>query len=580
MHRGRLAGSRRARVERGDLAFVLRLEASLPGGDLARITDAVIDSAAQAMPVEYHASAPQLAAVLRNRRDALRNTANQFYRLLASRAEVHGTDAADRAVIARVNDDIVDVRLESDGKQFFSRRFDARETSEILVYLHGGDDSAVVTGRVHRSITVRIIGGNGTNTFIDSSTVAGDKRTARLYDAGTVVGVSYGPDTMFDRRPWERRYGALVPPAADDGTSYEPVVGLTFHRNMGATPRIGVARYTYGFDRRPYTSMVKIEGEYATNFQGARIGVEVDERMESSPVHFTALARMSDLEVVHFSGFGNATIDSSGSNPFFAVHQRQWLFHPAIALAFGSTTDISLGPVIQHSVSDSARSRYLSTARPYGFGAFNQAGMQLGARFEWRDVRVGEEHTHHRVLAEIHGLYVPAMMDVRSAFEVASATIGTSITLPLPAHPFLVVRLGGKKVYGDFPFYEAATIGGEGTTRYMDTQRYAGDASLYGTSELRIPLARFNALMPLRAGIMGLAEAAESISTVARPAGGAHAQAEVFGLDAPTRRRSSPSFEPRKRSHRSTDRARTQLLDAPRFAPRESGIVFQRKESS
>jgi hypothetical protein len=471
----------------------------------ARITDGVIDAAAQAMPIEYQASVARLEAVLKKRRDALGSTANQFYQLLAARAEVHGTDSSDRAVITRISDDIVDLRLESEGKPFFSRRFDARETTEILVYLHGGDDSALVTGRVQRSIPVRIIGGNGANTFIDSSTVA-DGHRARLYDAGMTAGVSYGPDTMFDRRPWERRQGALVPPGTDDGASVEPIASVSSRRNMGITPRVGVARYTYGFGRRPYASMVRTEAEYASKFRGARLAIEVDQRMESSPVHFIALARMSDLEVVRFGGFGNATTDS-GANPFFAVHQRQWLLHPAIALAFGSTTNISLGPVIQHSVTDSARSGYVSVARPYGFGSFNQVGMQLGARYEWRDVRDGEEHTHHRVVAEIHGLYVPAAMDARSAFEVVSAMIGTSIALPLPTRPFLIVRGGGKQIYGEFPFHEAATIGGDGTLRYMDTQRYAGDASLYGTSELRIPLVRFNALMPLRAGIMGIAEA-------------------------------------------------------------------------
>jgi hypothetical protein len=490
----------------------------------SRITDAVIDSAAQAMPIEYLASAPRLAAILKKRRDALGNAANQFYRLLAARAEVHGTDASDRAVINRVADDIVDVRLESEGKPFFSRRFHARETAEILVYLHGGDDTALVTGHVRRSIPIRVIGGNGANTLIDSSTVAGAKHVARLYDAGAVVGVSYGPDTMFDRRPWERSYGVLTPPNADDGTRYEPLVGLSFYRGMGVTPRIGLARSEYGFDQRPYASMVMIEGEYATKFQGARVAIAVDERLESSPVHFMVLARMSDLQVVHFSGLGNVTIDTGESNPLFAVHQRQWLFHPAIALAFGSTTDIALGPVLQHSVSDSARSPYLSSARPYGVGSFDQVGMQVDARYEWRDVRVGEEHTHHRVLAEIRGLYVPAALDVRSAFEAASASIGASITLPIPAQPFLVVRAGGKKVYGDFPFYEAATIGGDGSMRYMDTQYYAGDASLYGTSELRIPLVRFNALMPLRAGIMGLAEAGRVHLDGASP-GGWHSRA-------------------------------------------------------
>jgi hypothetical protein len=117
------------------------------------------------------------------------------------------------------------------------------------------------------------------------------------------------------------------------------------------------------------------------------------------------------------------------------------------------------------------------------------------------------EHTHHRLLIEANAQYFPSLMDVRSAFEEAGVTAGLSTTLPVASHPLLVVRAGGKKLSGDFPFFEAATIGGEGTTRYMDTERYAGDASLFATSELRIPLVRFTFLLPARAGVLGLAEA-------------------------------------------------------------------------
>jgi hypothetical protein len=472
-----------------------------------RVTDAVIDSAAGAMPIEYSGSASKLKAVLTRRRDALPKAATEYYRMLAARVEVHGTDSSDHATITRVGEGVVDVRLESEGTTFFARRFNARETSEILVDLHGGDDTAFVSGNVQRSIALRIIGGNGTNTLIDSSTVAGQRNVARVYDSGTVAGVSYGLDTVFDRRPWEKTNGVLAPPGADAGARYAPVVGISDRRGVGITPRIGVAKYAYGFRRRPYESMVKLEGEYATQFRGGRVSVAADRRLESSPIYFSATARVSDFQVVNFNGFGNATTDSGSSNPYFAVHQRQWLFHPAVALAIGSTTDISFGPVIQHSVSDDARSPYLAATHPYGTGTFNQAGIQFGARYEWRAAVDSEEHTHHRVLIELNQLYFPAAMDVRSAFEETAISIGTSITVPLPTHPLFIVRTGGKKLYGNFPFYEGAAIGGEGTTRYMDPERYVGDASLYATSELRIPLAQFKLVVPLRTGIIGVAEA-------------------------------------------------------------------------
>jgi len=472
-----------------------------------RVTEAVIDSAVRAMPVEYSASAPRLKAVLTGRRDALPKAATEYYRMLAARVTVHGTDSSDRATITRVSDGVVDVRLESEGKTFFNRRFVAGETSEILIDLHGGDDTALVTGTVQRSIALRIIGGNGTNTLIDSSTVGGERNAAHIYDAGTVSGVSYGPDTMFDRRAWEKTNGVLALPGADAGDRYAPIVGISDRRGVGITPRIGVAKYTYGFRRRPYESMIRLEGEYATQFRGGRVAVVADRRLESSPIYFTAMARVSDFQVVNYNGFGNASSDSGSSNPYFAVHQRQWLFHPAVALAIGSTTNISLGPVVQHAVTDDARSPYLAATRPYGVGSFTQAALQLGARYEWRAAPDSDEHTHHRVLIEFDQLYFPAVMDVRSAFQETAVSIGTSVTIPLPTQPLFIIRTGGRKLYGDFPFYEGASIGGEGTTRYMDPQRYLGDASLYATTELRVPLAQFKFVVPLRMGVIGVAEA-------------------------------------------------------------------------
>ena len=37
----------------------------------------------------------------------------------------------------------------------------------------------------------------------------------------------------------------------------------------------------------------------------------------------------------------------------------------------------------------------------------------------------------------------------------------------------------------------------------MDAQRYAGDASLYGTSELRIPLGTAKLILPIDIGLLG-----------------------------------------------------------------------------
>src|ERR1019366_7848949 len=98
---------------------------------------------------------------------------------------------------------------------YFTRRFDARETSAIRLYLHGGNDQARIVGDVDASIPVRIIGGNYTNAIVDSSTVGGERNAAHLSDVDVMSGVSYGLDTLFDRRPMVRQFGGEVPPARD-----------------------------------------------------------------------------------------------------------------------------------------------------------------------------------------------------------------------------------------------------------------------------------------------------------------------------------------------------------------------------
>jgi hypothetical protein len=468
-----------------------------------RLTDPLIDAAVGVLPAEYGSSAPLLARTLKQRRDGLRDAANRYYLLLAEVAEVHGTDAADVATIRRIDNRIVEVRLESGGgAPYFDRRFDVRQTAGIRVYLHGGDDRTTVTGNVQQSIPIRIIGGNGTNRFVDASTVGGHGNRARFEDVGSKKDVRYGPDTAFNRRPWVDEYGTLAIPTRDRDDRFAPLVGLTSNRDLGIVPSVGVNKYRYGFRHRPYTSMVGLRADYSVRTGGLRVGLTADKRRESSAVHFLATAHMSQLELLNFHGFGNTTPDAASS--FFAAGQRQWLLQAAVARSLGRRSDLSLGPVAQYSISDSSLDRYLSTTRPYGFGSFGQAGVRLNLHVDTRDV---SRDPRRGVLLDFTGTAYPAVWDVTSAFGAIGGGTTLYLTFPVPAHPVLVLHGGAKKVFGTFPFYEAAFIGGYNTLRSLHAQRYAGDGSLYGSVELRFPVAKFAFILPLDAGIFGIVDA-------------------------------------------------------------------------
>ena len=62
-------------------------------------------------------------------------------------------------------------------------------------------------------------------------------------------------------------------------------------------------------------------------------------------------------------------------------------------------------------------------------------------------------------------------------------------------------------MWGEYPFLDAAYLGGANTLRGFRTRRFAGDASVYGNAELRLVMAPFKILVPGSFGVFGLADA-------------------------------------------------------------------------
>lgn len=481
---------------------------------MQRMTDAVIDSAVREMPSEYAKNAREIAATLKARRNGLRDAADRYYKELWRTADVHGTDADDQATITRAGEGIVDVTLQS-GKTspYFSRRFNLADTKTIRIYLHDGNDRATVQGAVNTSIPIRVIGGNGTNTFVDLSTVGGERNPTRFYDAGTVSGVKYAKDTVdvrrnldnafnhdFNRRPWLNIFGTTLPPMQDRGSSVVPYAYIHSDRGLGLYPEIGATRFSYGFRKVPYSSATSGDVSYSPSSNRWRVRTSFDKRFEESPWHAGLKASMSELEIFHFHGFGNDLPDVR--EPFFDLRQAQWQFAPGIAFSPNLVSDIILGPVVRYTTTDSS-TNFISQLHPTGFPTYGQAGLRLRLRL---DNKYLNDTTKMRLLLDAVGAAYPGMWDVPTPYESLDAFAAIYFPLPLPKRPQLAFRVGGKKLWGDFPYFDAAFLGGSDSFRSEERQRWAGDASIYAGSELHWPLAQFPFIVPVDFGAMGFTD--------------------------------------------------------------------------
>jgi hypothetical protein len=239
-------------------------------------------------------------------------------------------------------------------------------------------------------------------------------------------------------------------------------------------------------------------GRFAVNF-GA------DKRFESTQVHALAEAFVSQLEQVEYRGFGNDVPDLTGKP--YEIKQTQFQFRPAVGFSPNPVSDISVGPIARYTTTDSLAGRFISADRPYGFPHFGQVGGQFRLRYD-NKYEYEPDTMKPRTVVEVIGSAYPATWDVKKAYESVSALAEAFVTLPAKNRPVLALRAGGKKLFGDFPYFDAAFVGGSSSLRTEERQRYAGTASLYGTTELRVPVAKFPFILPLDVGLLGFVDVA------------------------------------------------------------------------
>ncbi len=478
-----------------------------------RLTDQVIDSALTLMPLEYQRlTSERVARVLKARREALPAEARRFYEMLAKTVDIHATDARDLALIDRdsaggVRVRLIDARKKEPGavaarEPYFDRRFLPKETSEIRVYLHGGGDSAIVRGRSERGIKLRVIGGKGDNRLVDSSRVALDAHATHFYDNGPGPHeLTYGPDTLFSRRPQLVEHGDTLIPPPDFGKRMAPALRFRYSTDVGILFGAGITVDQYAFRTWPFWYSTSVWAERGTGPNDTRVTGGADIYREHHSSHFRLFGQISGLELIRYYGQGNETVRPDEGRPF-KVENTQYRLDASLAFPLGSG-EFRIGPTLQYTTSGGDSLSFIERTAPYGSGDFGQAGGQFYASLDTRD-NPGMPRRGVRLLAS--GSLFPAVWSVTGTFGEVHGEAATYLGAKLPLEPVLALRVGGKKVWGDYPYFESAFLGGPEDLRGFDMNRFAGDASVWGNAELRLRLGALHLLVPGSIGIHGMAD--------------------------------------------------------------------------
>ncbi|HEX6041565.1 BamA/TamA family outer membrane protein, partial [Longimicrobium sp.] len=473
-----------------------------------RLTDAAITRAVESLPAEYQDGWRMgLISDLRARRDALDEMAARWYQRMARNIDVYLTDADEVAVIDRNDDGSVDITVTGAGdndRRFvtYQRRFLHAETDDVRLYMQGGADSVHVRGPGH-GVSVRVIGGGGDDVMVDETRSTG----IAFYDHRGDNRLLPGRGTKVSTRPWEqptdtssitgrrtyRDWGwsaSNLSPSAD------------WRRGAGPVLFVGPSMTKYAFRTQPFAWQAQARIGWAP-LETDRFTLEGNAELhpENRRHWYTVDGHASQLENVRFFGFGNETTRTGTSEQY-----DSWLRQIRVATAWNlplmGDGRLSVGPVFQYTEPELETGSPLETVRPIGYDSYTQLGLRADAELDGRDV---ESFPRRGWRLELGGSGYPGLVEEEGAFGEAHAWGATYLSLG--AGPVLALRAGGRQVWGEFPFFESAFLGGGSTLRGHTGQRFAGDAMAFGGAELRVPLVRANLGLRGTLGVIGLADA-------------------------------------------------------------------------
>jgi hypothetical protein len=486
------------------------------------LTDDVIAEAVGSMPPEYQrVGGDFLETSLKIRRDELPEVAERFYNQLAREVDVQGTSAAEIAEVRLSADGWVEVVLharcrtrlvaqaqDSDpvacSTTHFRRRFDPAETDEVRIYLREGDDEALVSGEGPQEIVVRVIGGEGNDRFLDTSEVVGSSRTVFYDHEGNSQLLGSG-GARFERGPWD---GRVITDFVfeDKDQTYRDYGHKRTWMVLGGHDReggfIGGVRHRlteYGFRRNPWASQLDLSVLAGTG-GGAGGAVAYRRRIGGSDVVLSTFASYENgLSSYRFYGFGNdrPEVDSE----LASVPTDEAAAGLAVELPLGPGGSVRWGPVVSYLWQEPRPGSPLAREGAAEAGDLGQAGLfgelELvhvdDEAFPRTGFEARGEATAYALLQGNNDLFGAGRGELRGY-------------LPFLFEGALAGRLGAGWAWGSFPVHEAIFLGGRRSLRGFRSERFAGDAALYGNAELRVPLGHLTLLTRGRVGVLGFAD--------------------------------------------------------------------------
>ncbi|MDR6943475.1 hypothetical protein [Mucilaginibacter pocheonensis] len=482
-----------------------------------KLTDDLIARAVKLMPdTIYQLSGKEIASKMIARRNILAQQAMEYYRFISREVEIPASDKMDKFTVDNKADGnllITVNKIKKDGsidKLTYQRTFKPDVTKEVRLYGFAGEDVFFVTGNGRSPIKVRMIGGDGADSFhVDSN--LHNKRNLYVYDRSdqqnklplsSQVKIKTSTDTSVN---------------SYDKTSYkfdrfEPIILANYSNDIGILLIGGFSYEKHGFRKKPYA----FREEFLTNYALGRKSflftyvAEWKKLIGDNDLGINILSR-GPSNLSNFFGIGNSTVFENEGDHKISYYRNRYDYVTADVSLHHTYGNLRLSAGIAGQFYNSKASnntkRFLNDynrANPDEsvFGTKVYAGLTTNAQLDTRNKRIiptqgilwnttisgfsgggsGRHNTYGQILSEFSFYLNP---DRDSVLVIANRTgLGTTV--------------------GDAAYFQLMKLGGAQNFRGFHTNRFTGKSIAYNNLELRLKVLDFSSyLLPGSLGLIG-----------------------------------------------------------------------------
>jgi hypothetical protein len=482
-----------------------------------KLTDNLISTALHRLPdTIYKLTGQKIINTLIARRSMLRKEALKYYRFISARVDVAASNKQELFKIETKDNGDVAVEIfkvnkkGSDDKVIYSRIFDRRVTKDIRLYGLAGNDVFSVTGQQRSAIKVRMIGGDGVDSFYVEPNLH-NKSKLHIYDRSdqenilppkSLARIKTLNDSSVNRYDkYHFKYDKLG-----------PALSLLYTIDQGILLRAGVGYEKHNFRKEPFAEKHLLAANYATTRKSF---------MFEYSSYLTKVIGKNDLKidflsrgpknVNNFFGIGNETefVKTEGKKINY-YRNRFDLISAEVRLVRPVTTNltVNLGLASQYYTSSQSNN---TTHFFKNYHERHPADNVFADRFYSGVVAGASVDTRNNGLFSTRGLLWDAEITGMNELTGENKSLARLVSevnffIPLLKDTNIVIanRIGGGTTFGNPAFFQKMQLGGMRNLRGFNSFRFTGKTMFYHNLDLRYKLFDFNSyLFPGTIGVVG-----------------------------------------------------------------------------